>query len=168
MTVVLNGRESEMIFVEIPDDQEAPPSLLASGTVDGYLAVYSVTCRSSFVRAQNLLEQWRRWDGSGRPPLILVGNKTDLARRRVVDTENGRSVATRAGCKFIETSAGINHQLDELLVGILSQIRLKCQRRHVRGHTTDLSGQRKARGLIGKILKKACLRSKSCDNLHVL
>lgn len=28
-------------------------------------------------------------------------------------------------CKYIETSAALNHHVDELLVGLLSQIRLK-------------------------------------------
>ncbi|XP_023241439.1 GTP-binding protein REM 1-like isoform X2 [Centruroides sculpturatus] len=173
VTVVLNGQESEMIFLEIPCDEDLVQMMITSSNIDAYVVVYSVTSRRSFIQTRKLLEQLQRWDGSSNKPLILVGNKTDLARLRTVTTENGRSLATEVGCKFIETSAGINHQLDELLVGILSQIRLKTKhaqkvrRRQIRGHTTDLSGN-KARGIIRRILKKACIRSKSCDNLHVL
>lgn len=36
-------------------------------------------------------------------------------------------MATQYDCKFIETSVGINHNVDELLVGLLSQIRLKLE-----------------------------------------
>jgi len=36
-------------------------------------------------------------------------------------------MATAYDCKFIETSVGINHNVDELLVGLLSQIRLKLE-----------------------------------------
>jgi hypothetical protein len=36
-------------------------------------------------------------------------------------------MATSYDCKFIETSVGINHNVDELLVGILTQIRLKLE-----------------------------------------
>ncbi|CAG9793138.1 unnamed protein product [Diatraea saccharalis] len=36
-------------------------------------------------------------------------------------------LATSYECKFIETSVGINHNVDELLVGLLTQIRLKQQ-----------------------------------------
>ncbi|KAF7274547.1 hypothetical protein GWI33_012802 [Rhynchophorus ferrugineus] len=36
-------------------------------------------------------------------------------------------MATAFDCKYIETSVGINHNVDELLVGILTQIRLKLE-----------------------------------------
>lgn len=36
-------------------------------------------------------------------------------------------MATAYDCKFIETSVGINHNVDELLVGLLTQIRLKLE-----------------------------------------
>lgn len=36
-------------------------------------------------------------------------------------------MATAYDCKYIETSVGINHNVDELLVGILTQIRLKLE-----------------------------------------
>lgn len=39
----------------------------------------------------------------------------------------GKAIATQFDCKFIETSVGINHNVDELLVGILTQIRLKLE-----------------------------------------
>ena len=37
----------------------------------------------------------------------------------------GKTLAIRYGCKYIETSPGINHNVDELLVGMLAQIELK-------------------------------------------
>ncbi|KAH1006543.1 hypothetical protein HUJ05_007268 [Dendroctonus ponderosae] len=45
----------------------------------------------------------------------------------MVTTEEGKSMATAYDCKYIETSVGINHNVDELLVGILTQIRLKLE-----------------------------------------
>lgn len=39
----------------------------------------------------------------------------------------GKAMASAYDCKFIETSVGINHNVDELLCGILSQIRLKLK-----------------------------------------
>ena len=55
--------------------------------------------------------------------VILVGNKADLARRRLIQAENGCNTAIKAGAKFVETSAGIGHMTDELLVGIVMQCR---------------------------------------------
>ena len=37
----------------------------------------------------------------------------------------GKSLAIKYGCKYIETSPGINHNVDELLVGMLTQIQLR-------------------------------------------
>ena len=53
-----------------------------------------------------------------------MGNKTDLARSRLVKAEDSCSAAVMAGVKFVETSAGIGHMTDELLVGIVMQCRL--------------------------------------------
>ena len=38
---------------------------------------------------------------------------------------DGKSLAVSFDCKYIETSSGMQHNVDELLVGILKQIRLK-------------------------------------------
>jgi hypothetical protein len=38
---------------------------------------------------------------------------------------DGKCLACTYRSKFVEVSVGINHNVDELLVGILSQIRLK-------------------------------------------
>lgn len=37
----------------------------------------------------------------------------------------GKAAAMRFRCKYIEVSAVFNHRLDELLVGIIKQMRLK-------------------------------------------
>lgn len=90
-------------------------------------------------------------------------------------------------CKFIETSVGINHNVDELLVGILTQIRLKIQqamkpRRNKsplgscmgkdnespkKWRNSRLSASLKVKGLLGRVWARDS-KSKSCENLHVL
>lgn len=42
----------------------------------------------------------------------------------------GKIVAKENKCKFVEISVAIGHKVDELLVGILNQIRQKDQRKH--------------------------------------
>ena len=59
---------------------------------------------------------------------ILVGNKTDLERQREVPVQHGKKLAREINCKFIETSSGIDHNVDELLVGIVAQVKLNPQR----------------------------------------
>lgn len=41
----------------------------------------------------------------GRPPMILVGNKTDLESERTVSREAGQALAGKWNCSFLETSA---------------------------------------------------------------
>lgn len=84
--------------------------------------------------------------------------------------------------KFIEISVGINHNVDNLLVGILNQIRLK----NVQGNenrtgngTSEGSGHwYKSRGVVRASMKarqmltwlfgKEDSKFKNCENLHVL
>ncbi|GFQ96559.1 GTP-binding protein GEM [Trichonephila clavata] len=185
--VILNGSESELVFSEHQYVSDSTENFSELHNPDAYLVVYSVTSKRSLQLAKEILRLIHKWDNVDSKALILVGNKTDLARHRVLSTEDGRSLAIEEGSKFIETSAGINHHVDELLVGILSQIRLKLssmekvlrKRESVSlGSTTGgakLRGGKcpgcagcKAKGILKRILKKACSRSKSCDNLHVL
>ena len=49
---------------------------------------------------------------------ILVGNKADLARSRLVQTVEGCDLAVTHGVKFAETSPGMGHHIDELLFGL--------------------------------------------------
>ena len=90
--------------------------------------------------------------------------------------------------KFIESSVGIQHNVDELLVGVLKQIRLKREKYEGSpDNTADISPSRKSRKdyrrassplrtlqVARDILAKVCLTSKKsnseepCENLHVL
>lgn len=148
---------------------------------DAYLVVYNVCSRSSLKVAKEYLSLIHRWDNVDHKAVIMVGNKTDLVRHRTVTTDDGRCLATNERVKFIETSACINHHVDELLAGLLHQIRLKnqisykesCKRESVRMRgrnsscTSSFSGC-KAKVFLKRFLRKACSRSRSCDDLHVL
>lgn len=80
----------------------------------------------------------------------------------------GKAMAKSYDCKFIETSAVLNHRVDELLVGTLSQIRLKEKQNSKRSKDGGCV-PKAAKGLM-KLLKKSSSgnMSKSCDNLYVL
>lgn len=93
-------------------------------------------------------------------------------------------MAISRDCKFIETSSGIQHNVDELLVGILKQIRLREVRDRKKGGSSSTLKESKSRrklhgsktslslNIAREILQKMCLnditKSKSCENLHVL
>lgn len=92
----------------------------------------------------------------------------------------GKALAVARDCKFIETSSGIQHNVDELLVGILKQIRLretrekKMNKSSLKKENNKLHGSKTSLSLniAREILQKICMndisKSKSCENLHVL
>jgi hypothetical protein len=82
----------------------------------------------------------------------------------------GRKLANSCGCKFIETSSGLDHNVDELLVGILAQVQLNPRRnrekickKKKKQKVRIGSGQRMLRQLLG--IKR---KSRSCENLLIL
>jgi len=55
-------------------------------SLDAFLVVYSATDRSSFDLAVDILRQLREEVGATKA-IILVGNKTDLARKRTISAD---------------------------------------------------------------------------------
>lgn len=88
----------------------------------GCVVVYSVVQRASFRQAEEIVKYLWRENVTKDKAVILVGNKADLARSRVIPTSEGKALAKSIDAKFIETSSGIQHNVDELLVGILKQV----------------------------------------------
>ena len=93
----------------------------------------------------------------------------------------GRSAAKTYDCKYIEVSAAIDHRIDELLVGILKQIRLIKERttKHVKKKKPGTSHSvvdnldtccllRARENVLAKLFRGEKATSKSCDNLYVL
>ncbi|GIY76689.1 GTP-binding protein REM 1 [Caerostris darwini] len=150
---------------------------------DAFLLIYSVTDHKSLTFALQKLEMLRRMEHKCQykyPNLvpkvyILVANKIDLVRSRAITAEEGRSIADKYDVKYIETSVGFNHNVDELLVGIVTQTRLK-KNQYQNEHTTSVKNfiarsmkfTNKARGFMDRLLQKCDLKTRSCDNLNVL
>ncbi|KAJ6641462.1 GTP-binding protein GEM [Pseudolycoriella hygida] len=127
ISVLLSGEESELVFIDHSSDDMSPENCLSSYNPHGYCVIYSSSDRNSFVIAERIIQALWTSENIAQRAVILVGNKADLARSRVITSEEGKAMATAYDCKFIETSVGINHNVDELLVGLLSQIRLKLE-----------------------------------------
>ncbi|XP_017887707.1 GTP-binding protein RAD [Ceratina calcarata] len=177
--VMLNGEESELRFLNVSN----PKTELETNHPDAFIIMYSVIDKASFQRAEEYLERLHDQDLLRRRPAILVGNKVDLVRSRVVSSQDGKCVACTHRVKFIEVSVGINHNVDDLLVGILSQIRLKNVQSNAENRagngTSEGSGHwYKSRGVVRASMKarqmltwlfgKEDSKFKNCENLHVL
>jgi hypothetical protein len=85
-----------------------------------------------------------------------------------------KAVAARYRCKFVEVSAVLNYKIDELLVGVVTQIRLKRSRYRneivsgVAAECEAVTGcYRQARGVVNMLFGRHQKRRlfRSCDNL---
>ena len=96
---------------------------------------------------------------------ILVGNKADLARTRVVAMVEGCDLAVQYGLKFTETSPGMGHHIDELLVGIVMQLRLHENRFF--HPQPQQSIKQTLKGFLNIFTGKEDEKRKSCRNLNM-
>uniref|UniRef100_A0A8C6ZBT3 GTP-binding protein n=1 Tax=Nothoprocta perdicaria TaxID=30464 RepID=A0A8C6ZBT3_NOTPE len=143
---------------------------------DAYVLVYSVTDRGTFESASELRIQLRRARQADDVPIILVGNKSDLVRCREVSEEEGQACAVVFDCKFIETSAPLQHNVAELFEGVVRQIRLRRGGRGAGAHSAHRRKESltaRARRFLDRLVpgnsRKVALkvRSKSCHDLSV-
>ena len=90
----------------------------------GIMVVYDVTDRETFENVKHWLEEIDTNSGPNVEKL-LVGNKCDLASRRVVTTEQGKQLADSIGCAFVETSALSSINVDEAFMQLAKTIKAK-------------------------------------------
>ncbi|AWP02334.1 GTP-binding protein REM 1 [Scophthalmus maximus] len=183
-TLTVDGEETTLVVMDTwendrleGEDGSSPDDSLKVGSA--YVIVYSVTDRASFDSAAELRITLRRTRQAENIPIILVGNKSDLVRSREVAVEEGRACAVVFDCKFIETSASLQHNVAELFEGVVRQIRLRRdggegvqRRRSVYKRKESLT--QKARRFLDRLVARnnqrmaVKVRSKSCHDLAVL
>jgi len=88
---------------------------------DALIVAYAINDYESFQTAKYILSNVL---GNMTKPVVLVGNKSDLARQREVSKSKGIRLAQKYDTKFIETSAQLNLNVDSLFEGIVNQVRL--------------------------------------------
>uniref|UniRef100_A0A8C2I7F4 GTP-binding protein n=1 Tax=Cyprinus carpio TaxID=7962 RepID=A0A8C2I7F4_CYPCA len=180
-TITVDGERATVTLLDTWDSQGegswTQERCLQTG--DAFIIVYAITDRSSFLHASDLRIQLRCQREADRTPIILVGNKCDLVRCREVSISEGRSSAAVFDCKFIETSAAMQHNVWPLFEGIIRQLRLR------RDSTENLTRRgsfqkrreslpKKAKRFISRMVAKKNkqaafkLKSKSCHDLMSL
>lgn len=120
--VLMDDEESCVVFV----DETELANQAENELVDSIVVLFSVVDSKSFKYGVRKIEMIRQ-EFEFKKPLFLVANKVDLARQRVVAEKDAKKVATRYNCKYIETSVALNHNVDQLLAGIIRQVRSRRQ-----------------------------------------
>ena len=94
---------------------------------NAFVVLYDITKRTSFDRVKTFhskILMVKDCDVKTQPPIIVVGNKTDLEDEREVSTEEGQQAALSLGATFFETSALKNTNISETFIEIIRQIRV--------------------------------------------
>ncbi|XP_010350035.1 GTP-binding protein REM 1 isoform X2 [Saimiri boliviensis] len=179
-TLTVDGEDTTLLVVDTWEAEKLDKSWSRESCLQqgcAYIIVYSIADRGSFESASELRIQLRRTHQADHVPIILVGNKADLARCREVSVEEGRACAVVFDCKFIETSAALQHNVAELFEGVVRQLRLRrqdCVAEESPAPRRRASLAQRARRFLARLTARSArrralkARSKSCHNLAVL
>ncbi|KAF9979563.1 Ras GTPase, partial [Mortierella antarctica] len=89
---------------------------------DGFICVYSITSMGSFQELVGFRNQIWRAKESEYVPIMIAGNKSDLAGEREVGTEVGREFAELSNALYTETSAKTGFNIHEMVNELVREI----------------------------------------------
>merc|ERR1719329_1426710 len=115
--------------VEILDtagqDEYTPLRETFMHTGDGFMLVYSITDDQTLEELRSIREQILRVHRNKKIPMVVIGNKVDMAKDRAVSKEEGKALAEEFGAKFLEVSAKENSKVkdsfEQLIKTVLSK-----------------------------------------------
>ncbi|XP_069959073.1 uncharacterized protein Rgk3 isoform X3 [Cherax quadricarinatus] len=177
ISILLNNQESEIVFVNVETPQDFQDEVNREVPPEGWLVMYSITDKASFQRAGEELASLHQHQLLRGRAVILVANKCELVRSRTVNVDDGRDLACSYGAKFMEISVGMNHKCDDLLVGILNQLRIKGEepseeeeapkeRSWTSRNRSLLRASMKAKRVINRIMGKTEAKYKNCEDFQ--
>jgi GTPase SAR1 family protein len=104
---------------------------------EGYLIVYSITNRNSFEEVESFVKQiltTKEVEEENFPnavndaAIIVIANKSDLEKERVVSAEDGKKLcAAYGGLTFFETSAKNKLNVDEAFLTTAKEVFAKVK-----------------------------------------
>ena len=81
---------------------------------DGVILAFDLTEASSFANLKNWMESINQHANAGIP-MVIVGNKKDLADDRKITFKEGSDYASNFGLRYFETSAKTNEGIEEFM-----------------------------------------------------
>jgi len=85
------------------------------------IVVYDISNRVSFNNVSTWIEDYRN-QAHKTTFMVLVGNKSDLADKRQVSTEEGQELAEKYEMKFYETSAKTGENVNDIFYDSVDEI----------------------------------------------
>uniref|UniRef100_A0A914Y7K2 Uncharacterized protein n=1 Tax=Panagrolaimus superbus TaxID=310955 RepID=A0A914Y7K2_9BILA len=118
VSVAIGGSECELLFIEYdPNNTDQ----WKHEEVQAYVLMYSIDSKSSFRTITNVMEDLRI--ERNNTPIILAGNKVDLERKRAIAASEVRTISHQYSVAHFEISVALNHEVNELLIGIVAEIK---------------------------------------------
>jgi len=93
----------------------------------GFALVFSLISQATFNDTIELRDQIVREKENLKVPMILVGNKCDLEDERAVSTNQGYNLGKEFNCEYIETSAKLRINVNEIFYSLIRQINHKSE-----------------------------------------
>uniref|UniRef100_A0A0K0E182 Small monomeric GTPase n=1 Tax=Strongyloides stercoralis TaxID=6248 RepID=A0A0K0E182_STRER len=118
VSVCIDGHECELIFYE---DNLQDEEIWKKESYHAYVLLYGIDSKSSFRKAVNAIDDIRMINKN--VPIILTGNKADLERKRHVNSSAVNTITLQYNIPHFEISVALNHDVDDLLVAIIAEIR---------------------------------------------
>jgi small GTP-binding protein len=101
---------------------------------DGILLMYDITKQSSFDNISQWMESIYENKGNNFP-LILIGNKCDLEKKRIITIEQGEKLGEKYGIEFMETSNKDGTNIDEASKALIKKI-LEVKKKEIKEITS--------------------------------
>lgn len=127
--IAIEGQEGQIDILDTAGQEDYAAirdNYFRSG--EGFLCVFSITERESFLATQDFRDQILRVKGADSStdnvPFILVGNKSDLTGRRQVSLKEAEELANNWRVQYVETSAKTKHNVDAIFYGVVKQIQV--------------------------------------------
>ena len=86
---------------------------------EGIIFVYDITNKTSFSNLKNWISNA---ENEADFKIIIVGNKLDMESRREVSIEQLKKLAKKKNCKYFETSAKDNINVENLFLSIINEM----------------------------------------------
>eukprot|EP01095_Lingulamoeba_sp_RSL-Kostka_P013761 TRINITY_DN577_c0_g1_i1.p1 TRINITY_DN577_c0_g1~~TRINITY_DN577_c0_g1_i1.p1 ORF type:complete len:137 (+),score=38.63 TRINITY_DN577_c0_g1_i1:600-1010(+) len=90
---------------------------------DGFLCAYSICAEHTFSKVRDFYDHVLRVKDLDEIPFVILGNKADMEKQRVVSTQDGKNLANEFNVPFMETSAKTGQNVHEAFFTIVREIR---------------------------------------------
>ena len=116
---------------------------------DCCLLVYDVTDEKSFEECKNYYNKKLKEYSNKIIKVILLGNKTDLVDKRVIEPEEGAKFAEENNYIFMETSCKDNYNVADAFTALVEMTNVEYKRKGM-----DIVGRKNKKLILKKNLKK--------------